>query len=317
MNYAKEMIIICMITAVPANVEIPREGIENGTIFNDDGHGWALAHEDVGILVYKSMNGKDALDSFIEARKDIGMDSIGMFHSRLATHGTTNLFNVHPFPVTDEDTVMAHNGILPSKWHPKKDDPRSDTRIMADTTLPLYLTESGLPSRRGARRLGEMIGANKLVILSVKSGKPRMRIVNAYLGQHSQGCWFSNDGYCDNWRSWGMSSGNRYWGEGSKVILGGSESSLNAPDDDSYSITKCDICQEAGWINLDTETCEFCWTCQECWYHDDDCRCAKYAAEEAERRERRELEIYEALHAEREVTFEAPWDDVPMIGHRR
>jgi len=186
---------MCMITYVPAGIEIPVEGIKNSAKYNRDGHGWAVASKN-GLFVGKSMKIDDAVEAAVACREREGKDSVLLFHSRFGTHGVMGEYNVHPFPV-DEDglTVMAHNGVLPSQFLPKKDDPRSDTRIFVERIGSYINNERGVPSRSGGKQLGKMIGANKLVFLSVKSGVPKARLVNSHMGSWVKGVWFSNDGY--------------------------------------------------------------------------------------------------------------------------
>lgn len=260
-----------MATFIPANVEIPYAGLANGAVFNDDGHGWAVASAGLGIEVGKSMKFETAIRDFGAARAKHGIGSVALFHSRFATHGTVNEYNVHPF-FADETTVVAHNGVLPKLWLPAKHDRRSDTRVLVDRTIPRFLNpDTGIPSRQGGKELGELIGSgNKLVIISMKSGAPRVRIINAYLGTHSDGVWYSNDGFCpietrySNWTSFGGSYAD------DKASF----------DGEHYSTLKCDRCMERGFINMDTDQCEWCDTCQSCWADSNICECYWRTADE-------------------------------------
>jgi hypothetical protein len=187
---------MCIITLIPGNVEVPWDALSNGGLSNRDGHGWAVASGD-RITTGKSMNLDDALNGLEKAVDDHDRNAVVLFHSRIATHGTYGTFNVHPFPVGGrEDTVMAHNGILPSRWHPAWKDPRSDTHKYADNLGPDVDNPNGVPSRAKAKQLGEDIGkGNKLVFLSVRSGRPRVRIVNSGQGVFVGGVWHSNHSF--------------------------------------------------------------------------------------------------------------------------
>lgn len=209
---------MCMITYVPAGVDVPVKGITNGAIINDDGHGWAVAKGGV-LLIGKSMKFDEALDGMLEAREELGSGSLVLFHSRYGTHGEMGPYNIHPFFVGEgEESVMAHNGILPSKYHPHYKDRRSDTRIFVDRIANYVDNPNGVPSRRGAARLGNMItSANKLVFVSVKSGEPKVRIVNAGQGINEEGVWYSNTGFMTSYSWLGMGSGK--W-RGQQVIGG-------------------------------------------------------------------------------------------------
>lgn len=221
---------MCMATLIPAYAKIPWEGLRNGAETNNDGHGFAIASSEYGLEVFKSMKYEETAAELKVARLKHGDAAPVLFHSRWATHGEYGDFNIHPFYVT-ADTVMAHNGVLPAKYHPKQGqeikkgfwtkpdgdvkgfwtkpeyapgDRRSDTRIFVDEVTADYCTNhKGVPSRSRGKELAQLIGTgNKLVFLSIKSGKPRTRIINSHLGDFADGVWYSNGGYkCA--RSWG------------------------------------------------------------------------------------------------------------------
>lgn len=285
---------MCMITYVPANIDIPWDGIENGAIFNDDGHGWAVASKK-GIEVGKSMNYDLAALGLAQAREDHGPDSLVLFHSRFATHGTKDEYNVHPFYVDPApsgisdaggDTVMAHNGVLPMAWHPKHGDKRSDTRVFGDVVARLY-TENGVPSRRGGKAMGTMIGGgNKLVFLTAKDGLPKVRIVNAHLGTFAGGVWYSNDGFLPSrWAGHGASS---YWGGWSgghtttRTVskITNVHGTITKSDDDDALVTgggsgkdDCGFCGAWGSVDQAADICQACETCISCTEWMGDCLC--------------------------------------------
>jgi glutamine amidotransferase len=270
-----------MITYVPANIDIPWEGIQNGAVFNDDGHGWAVASKQ-GIEVGKSMDFDIAALTLAVAREKHGPDSLVMFHSRFATHGQKTTFNVHPFWVGEgEETVMAHNGILPAEWHPHHGDRRSDTRVFGDRTASRYV-DNGVPSRRGGKAMGTMIGnGNKLVFLTAKNGQPKVRIVNAHMGVFTDGVWYSNDGYKPTY--WGSGyGGTSRWDDdyayfpkdGSTSSSTGTSASFEDSDGADLPSGK-ESCRWCGGSNIDVASdiclmCEVCLSCNE-WMGDCDC----------------------------------------------
>jgi len=185
---------MCILTYIPAGVPVPWDGIFNGACTNPDGHGWAVAKGDE-LVIGKSMDMFTAAEQYEEAIKALP-GAVSIFHSRIATAGTVNEFNVHPFYVGGrDDTIVAHNGILPARWQPDRADTthRSDTRIFADQGLGFVDNTRGVPSRRMGQAIGQAIGSyNKLVFLSVRSGKPVTRIINAHQGVWTEGVWHSN-----------------------------------------------------------------------------------------------------------------------------
>jgi hypothetical protein len=264
-----------MISYVPGGVDIPVRGITNGSIINNDGHGWAVAAGDT-LLVGKSMVFEEALDEFLEARLALGQGAVAMFHSRFGTHGEEGEYNIHPFHFA-EDSVMAHNGILPSKFHPNYQDRRSDTRIFVDRHARFVDNPNGVPSRRGAAVLGRRIGlGNKLVFISTRSGSPKVRIVNADQGVQTDGLWYSNTGYLTDY-SWYGYTGRRPmdkydWAETEadrQARAGWSDYMDEACVDDEgkdlvlYTPTPCRQC---GSKDLDEEygMCNACGSCLDC-----------------------------------------------------
>lgn len=262
---------MCIASHWPAGVKINYDALMNGAEMNDDGHGFAIASREGGIDIYRSMVIEDTLAELEKKKRDHGDNSIVVFHSRWATHGVTSEYNVHPF-FTDGsgDTIMVHNGVLPTKYHPRGSDPRSDTRIFADRVLSEY-TINGVPSRRKSKELGRLIGTgNKLIFLSVAGGEPKARIVNAYLGEHAHGAWFSNSGYLPSqwgWRGW----------KDSTVTIGRREDAQSAwgaaVEVDYHRNLACEFCEAIGGIDPDTQVCAYCEMCHDCQMYLDDCLC--------------------------------------------
>ncbi|MFI9504191.1 hypothetical protein [Nocardia sp. NPDC052566] len=165
-----------------------------GAGVNPHGHGFGVIVGD-RIITGHGMDAAAVIDRFVAVRHQYPQWS-ALFHSRFATHGARDVTNCHPFPLgADTRTVLAHNGILPKRVHPRPYDPRSDTRIAAEDYLPNGPFGS-IDTYRGARGLSSWLGSSKLVILTVD---PAYRY-SAYLfgeqaGQWSEGIWYSNTSY--------------------------------------------------------------------------------------------------------------------------
>jgi hypothetical protein len=185
---------MCLLTFFPEGVHPITNQLWQGAIVNDDGHGWAIVDGD-RIHSGRHMIAEKAIEEFAAARR-LYPAGPALFHSRWGTHGVTDVSNVHPFPVgRDPRTVIAHNGVLPREVHPRHGDPRSDTRVLADSIAGRF----GSLRRRLVRlRMQKWMGTgNKVVILTVN---PRYRersfILNEAQGIWTQdGIWYSNDGY--------------------------------------------------------------------------------------------------------------------------
>lgn len=116
----------------PGAMPIPAH-LRNGCVNNPDGFGWAVVvYEENRIITGHSMDDEKAMADFIATREQYP-DDAALFHARIATAGSVNVDNCHPFKVNRrENMVLAHNGVLPLTCQPAKGDLRSDTRILAD-----------------------------------------------------------------------------------------------------------------------------------------------------------------------------------------
>lgn len=284
---------MCIMTLIPAGVDAPWDGLIEGGLSNPDGHGWAVAQGGT-LVVGKSMDLQEAIDDFEKARDDMGGAPLSLFHSRIATAGLVTTYNVHPFYVGgDKRTVMAHNGILPFRYQPdRKKDDRSDTRLYSDWAGDLMNPDNGVPSRRMARRIAADIGhGNKFIFLSVRSGSPVSRIVNAEAGVFTQGVWFSNRSFekrqwhrpskaapvQPSYYDWDEDFDTRWAkaveqveaemaGEkaGRERIVVGSESDFR-----TSSVRSCLKCRGAIMLG----TCAECGTCDDCLAPATECMC--------------------------------------------
>ncbi|MEU6559417.1 class II glutamine amidotransferase [Nocardia nova] len=185
---------MCLLTYYPADTTPDPDALRTGAIANPHGHGFALVTRG-RIVTGHSMNADKVIDAFtrLRARHRAGP---ALFHSRYATRGVIGLSNCHPFRLGgDQRTVLAHNGTLPKRVHPRAYDRRSDTRIAAEEYL------AGQPfgpidTVAGARGLSEWLGTSKLVILTVDPAYAH----TAYLfgeqaGRWVEGIWYSNRTY--------------------------------------------------------------------------------------------------------------------------
>ena len=258
---------MCMITYVPAGSKVPANEILNGATHNDMGHGWAVVADTGIILTGRFWDADAAVDTFERTRHQY-MEYPAVFHSRLATHGDVSLANIHPFPV-GKFSVVAHNGILPSKFQPAIGDNRSDTAILAQNFLPGWGETTGIWTRRQRRRIGRIIGSyNKLVILSASPylEHPKGWIVNEHSGQWHGGCWFSNTDYKSSWyserRLWGWGSDD--YAIASRALGSGSGKSAVESAQTFLNGDECICCYSRGTIDYAAYVCRACLSCQDC-----------------------------------------------------
>lgn len=286
---------MCNITYLPAGISVPAVEIENAATWNDDGHGWAVAAEPGVMLTGRYMDFDTALTTFEATRKAFA-NRPAMFHSRLATHGTISLNNVHPFSV-GKYAAVAHNGILPTKFQPAKGQHMSDTAIMARYWLAGRAQVSGIWTRKERRRIGRIIGTgNKLCILSVSPflPEPTGYLVNGGQGywDNATGAWFSSDSYRYAWTPKSKSSlsgGGWLWDSAYDEWIG--SSATKAKDTPS----ECPNCGHGDQIDLTAGVCLECDFCLDCLSMLRECLCYTPTA----RKEEHFLTAEEAMEATR------------------
>lgn len=180
-----------MLTYLPAGVMPDLSALRNGTVNNDDGHGFAIVAND-RLIVRKSMFAEELINAFDRLRTK-HPDGPALFHSRLGTGGQYSRYNCHPFYLGDDrQTVIAHNGIFGQVKVPLTED-RCDTRIAAEDIIPRHFNAALTAIDRAA--LTAWAGKwNKLVILTVNPAYED----NAFLINEAGGAW-DNDVWYSNW----------------------------------------------------------------------------------------------------------------------
>lgn len=183
---------MCLLCFSPAGTMPRREDIEMACANNPDGFGFAVRIDDK-IITSRGLNANKVIDKFFKL-KERYPESDAMFHARLATHGTINNENCHPFRVAnDRRIVLGHNGILPMQV--PANGSRSDTRIFAEDILPAMGIEV-LDNYSDRTALEDWLGTNKMVIMSTHPAlKKDYYILNEHHGVDDNGVWYSNCSY--------------------------------------------------------------------------------------------------------------------------
>jgi len=135
-----------------------------------------------------------------------------LLHFRIATHGSINIKNVHPFMVNPK-LAFAHNGVLTgfgSKTYKQEVSDSIDFMKKVLRKLPdgFYLHEGTIEA------LGAIIGSSKFAFLDVDG---QYNIVNPQHGVWDEGDWFSNTGFRTvgyRYKKNESTSGSRYYGCG-------------------------------------------------------------------------------------------------------
>ena len=246
---------MCLLTYFPAGVQPDCELLHNGTITNQDGHGFAIVARR-RLIVRHGMNAADMIDGFAKLRRQ-HPSGPALFHSRFGTGGKYNQRNCHPFRFGgDRRTVVAHNGVSLNKAIVP--DHRCDTRIAAEEILPARFGHLGSAANRA--KLAKWVGPwNKLVILTVNPAyRSNAFLINESSGEWDNGIWYSNDGYLPMAR-------------------------YHVGRQSSDGLNDCEFC--GSWATVDHEygICEECHTCTECGqlYEDAACGCDRLADDDS------------------------------------
>jgi len=181
---------MCVIASIPAGKTIDDKTFEQMWSRNPDGGGIAYITDSDKIEVFKSMDEQELLAQYKVISKKHGNHDM-LIHMRIATHGSVCMDNNHPFWI-DPHTVFAHNGILPSHFHPSAKSDLSDTRYFNQVYLQ-YVKPVAFDDEGFREQLGEIIGFNKLVILSTNAKlRKESYIINERQGDWENGVWYSN-----------------------------------------------------------------------------------------------------------------------------
>ena len=257
---------MCMLCVVPPNVLPSRDKLVYSAINNPDGFGFAIViSKEKRILVEHTMDADESVNRFLDMRARYP-DDYALWHARYATHGSTNVPNCHPFYVVDEQTVLAHNGVLPIDI--PAGDTRSDTRIFTEDILAKMGGVKALDNPHMYNMIEEYTSGSKLCVLTVDPlADYQMYLIHADKGQEDDSkVWWSNTSCNADYGYTRFVSSNPY------------DSYYNTPLDPSLAGTfQCVGC----FGNIDEDrleangTCPFCLTCQWCDMMSDMCMCYK------------------------------------------
>jgi len=133
-----------------------------------DSAGIALMNDDMHL--YKCKGKVKDLENLVKGQQISG--SIGMGHTRWATHGKPSDLNAHPHQSQDGKFVVIHNGIIENYNHLKKElinrgyefKTETDTEVLANLIENIY-NEKQVPAELAVRlALTKVVGAYGLVI---------------------------------------------------------------------------------------------------------------------------------------------------------
>lgn len=102
---------MCVIIAKPKGVEVPsKKVIKMGHKKNDDGAGIAFTNHENDVIIKKDFNNFDNYWNFID--DTITKNLSAVFHMRIRTSGKSDKGGRHPFPISEEKSVLREDSIV-------------------------------------------------------------------------------------------------------------------------------------------------------------------------------------------------------------
>ena len=184
---------MCIIAIKPAGAKRPtNKQLKTMCKANPDGFGYMTWTKEDGIIVKKTMVEK----TYMKWVKNIPDEQPVVYHMRIATHGSVNKKNCHPFLSDDKNWGFAHNGVL--GIHNEGDMTDSETFFKR---LAIPLLKVGFKPRDNGdfdAMVSTIIGSSKFVFMD-KNGK--LYSYGNFI--HDGELYFSNCSYQEfDYRSW-------------------------------------------------------------------------------------------------------------------
>jgi glutamine amidotransferase len=251
---------MCLAIYCPAGADVPIEHLVEGFRNNPHGAGFSFFDNKWKIRRQRYMKFEEFMDAYEEAKETYGNDSPFSIHFRYATHGTTNVDNVHPF-MYNSDTSVIHNGII---------DCMIDDPAMSDTASFVENYLSSLPREWYDNKfLFDMVeqycvGSKLVVMTSNPKAKHSAYIVNESSGLWDNDVWYSNAGYCKR----SPLAPKSFTKAHQELLSLGVEETFD--DDGELFVDKCVLCDEDAVLD---SMCYYCATCQLCLMEEVHCAC--------------------------------------------
>lgn len=223
---------MCIAIYKPGMKSISKEILKECFDSNKDGCGFAYINTDhfgvKRIKVYKTMVFESFYKQYERASR-FNPESPFLIHFRIATHGTVDKFNCHPFYINNK-TVFIHNGIISGV---SKDAKRSDTQMFNAEFLQ-HIDDTMLLKDGPIKKLIEkFLVGSKIVIMNLDGD---VAIYNESSGNWSDGVWYSN-------YSWKPTQRTYYHQKGNSITVDSNKYRK------SLSNTSFHKCEECGTYN--------------------------------------------------------------------
>jgi hypothetical protein len=292
---------MCIIVVKNAGIPVPsKDVLRNCFSNNSDGAGFALSRKGAIHIVKGFMGFNRFLDTV--SRFEIKEEESAVYHFRIATHGKTNKENCHPFPVTDDVSLLckeyiksnelpalSHNGIISiSTYRDMSDTATFVKEIIGPKEVRDNLRLSSI------RRLINKFADTKLAILfpngdidiygnmweidykgllfSNSTYKYENKYENKRRNKHSYSKFYPNtfgeDGHYWDYGIKALTNGNISNTHLSQDITNGTSSSLDITVEDLFTTEpkKCPYCFSETLVESDPENdFTICGMCGEWW----------------------------------------------------
>jgi len=154
---------MCIICIKPAGVQRPtKEQLNAMLTTNPDGFGYMTWSPDKGLQVRKTMDAK----KFIQWVENIPDEQPVVYHARIATHGSIQECNCHPFLSADQQWGFAHNGILTIQNEGDMTDSETFFRRIAEPLLAAGYTPTVEGYGAFDAMVASIIGSSKFVFMN-------------------------------------------------------------------------------------------------------------------------------------------------------
>ena len=173
---------MCVAIAQPTNTEtLTIEELSKGWATNPDGGGYAYIDHNGKIQTVFSMDEDSFILQYIESHTTYGATSPFIVHMRIATHGSVNINNCHPFEIEldgDGEMWFMHNGIIDAMEEDIKGTDYTDTQGLAIHVLS-ELHDGWLDNKHIVSFVEDFIDYSKLVFLTTSPAlSSQLYIVN-------------------------------------------------------------------------------------------------------------------------------------------
>lgn len=181
---------MCIAIVATPFKQVSDDHLLNSSLNNPDGFGFTYVREDITgvrkVVIKKSMDFNTFLRQYKRAFKN-NPESPFLIHCRIATHGTVDKFNCHPFWI-NKDVAFIHNGVITGVG---TDPKMSDTQLFNEKVLK-KLPEGWRESEPIKLLLEKFLAGSKAITLDINR---KVDIYNESSGHWKDGIWYSNHSY--------------------------------------------------------------------------------------------------------------------------